>query len=192
MENLSSNTAVTRRRFLRQSFAFSALAALGSLPSVAASLATDPAAADLLMVGDWGYDKEYSPQSAVAVGMRQYAQRNRVEAQALLMLGDNWYGALNGGARSTRWQTQFEQMYPAEVFGCPAYAILGNHDYQIWPDNKVEAELQYAHAAKPGGRCRHAGIDSSFRQKTRSSPFSRSTAICRFLMAPQAVEGISL
>jgi tartrate-resistant acid phosphatase type 5 len=144
MDSLTSQFTVSRRRFLRQSFAFSALSALGSLPGAAASLPSDPAAAEILMVGDWGYDKEHSPQSAVAKGMREYTQRNRVGAQALLMLGDNWYGALDGGAHSTRWQTQFEQIYPAEVFCCPAYAILGNHDYQNWPDSKVDSELEYA------------------------------------------------
>jgi tartrate-resistant acid phosphatase type 5 len=43
----------SRRRFLRQSFSFSALAALGLLPGIAAPLLSDPAAAELLMVGDW-------------------------------------------------------------------------------------------------------------------------------------------
>ncbi|MGD0941666.1 MAG: metallophosphoesterase [Terracidiphilus sp.] len=148
MDSVASQSTASRRRFLQQSFAFSALAALGSLPSAAASLAPDPAVAELLMVGDWGYDKEHSPQSAVAMGMRQYAQRNRLQIKALLMLGDNWYGALDGGAHSARWQTQFEQMYPAEAFPCPAYAILGNHDYQIWPDNKVDSELEYARTGK--------------------------------------------
>jgi hypothetical protein len=123
MNSFASQFAVSRRRFLRQSFAFSALAALGSLPGTAAPVPCDPAAGELLMVGDWGYDKEHSPQSAVATGMRQYTQRSRLEIQALLMLGDNWYGALYGGAHSTRWQTQFEQMYPADVFACPAYSI---------------------------------------------------------------------
>jgi 3',5'-cyclic AMP phosphodiesterase CpdA len=35
-------------------------------------------------------------------------------------------------------------MNPASAFNCPAYAVLGNHDYQNWPDSKVEAELAYA------------------------------------------------
>ncbi|MGA2049550.1 MAG: metallophosphoesterase [Terracidiphilus sp.] len=35
-------------------------------------------------------------------------------------------------------------MYPADVFPGPGYAILGNHDYQKWPDSKVDAELEYA------------------------------------------------
>ncbi|HEY1501254.1 MAG TPA: metallophosphoesterase [Acidobacteriaceae bacterium] len=138
----------SRRRFLRQSFAFSALAALGSFSAVANSLPSDPTAAELLMVGDWGYDSDHGPQSAVATGMRQYVQRMSLRSQALLLLGDNWYGSLDGGVHSPRWQTQFEQMYPSDVFACPAYAILGNHDYQRWPESKVDAELEYAEAGK--------------------------------------------
>ncbi|MEI9977682.1 MAG: metallophosphoesterase [Edaphobacter sp.] len=148
MDTLVSPSAVSRRRFLRQSLAFSALATLGSLPGLAAPLLSDPGAAELLMVGDWGYDDDHTAQSGVAVGMRQYAQQRGPKTQALLMLGDNWYGELAGGVHSPRWQTQFEEMYPADVFACPAYAIPGNHDYQRWPESKVAAELEYARVGK--------------------------------------------
>jgi tartrate-resistant acid phosphatase type 5 len=145
MDSVNAATGITRRRFLRQSFAFSALAALGSVPGMAAALPHDPKAADLLMIGDWGWDADgHAAQSEVAAGMRRYAWDNRLRTQALLMLGDNWYGDLAGGAHSPRWQTQFEQMYPADAFACPAYSVLGNHDYQRWPDSKVDAELEYA------------------------------------------------
>jgi hypothetical protein len=144
MDTLISCATTTRRRFLRQSFAFSALAALGTLPGKAA-LPPDPTAAELLMVGDWGYDTSDAAQAGVAAGMRRYAQQQRLKTQALLMLGDNWYGQLPGGADSRRWKTQFEDMYPADVFACPAYAIAGNHDYQYGPESKVADELQYAH-----------------------------------------------
>jgi tartrate-resistant acid phosphatase type 5 len=149
MEPLDSPSNISRRRFLRQSFVFSALAAFGSLPGVAIPLHSDPAAADLLMIGDWGWDADgHSAQTEVATAMRRYAQDNRLRTEALLMLGDNWYGDLTGGPHSPRWQTQFEQMYPADVFTCPAYAIAGNHDYQSWPDSKVDAELEYARLGK--------------------------------------------
>ncbi len=140
MDSFFSPSAVSRRRFLRQSFAFSAVATLGSFPDIAAAFPSDPAAAELLMVGDWGYDDNYVTQSAVAKGMRQFVRQHGIKAQALLMLGDNWYGELAGGVDSPRWQTQFEEMYSADVFACPAYAIPGNHDYQRWPDSKVAAE----------------------------------------------------
>jgi len=144
-DNLAS---IDRRRFLRSSFAFSALATLGSLPRIAAALRLDSKAAELLMVGDWGYDDDDAAQAGVARGMRLYAQQHRIQSQALLMLGDNWYGELAGGVQSLRWKKQFEEMYPAEAFDCPAYAILGNHDYQRWPESKVDAELEYARMGK--------------------------------------------
>ena len=97
------------------------------------------------MIGDWGYDDDgHTGQLGVALGMRHYVSHLALNTQALLFLGDNWYGELAGGARSPRWQTQFEAMYPADVFAGPVYAILGNHDYQKWPESKVEAELAYA------------------------------------------------
>jgi tartrate-resistant acid phosphatase type 5 len=36
-------------------------------------------------------------------------------------------------------------------FPCPAYAVLGNHDYQRWPESKVDAELEYARSGRNGG-----------------------------------------
>jgi predicted MPP superfamily phosphohydrolase len=148
MDSPSVAIDINRRRFLRQTFGFSALAALGSLPCSAAPKISDPSTADLLMIGDWGYDSNRAAQTGVAAGMRKYVKDQQLRTQALLMLGDNWYGALDGGAKSDRWQTQFEQMYPTEAFDCPAYAILGNHDYQNWPESKVDAELEYSHAGK--------------------------------------------
>src|ERR1700733_12118442 len=112
-----SPDTLSRRRFLRQSFAFSALASLGSFSVLADSLPPDPAAAQLLVLGDWGYEDK-TAQSQVAAGLRAYAKQHSVRTQALLMLGDNWYGELAGGAGSTRWKTNFEDLYPAQDFPC--------------------------------------------------------------------------
>jgi 3',5'-cyclic AMP phosphodiesterase CpdA len=140
---VSSSVAVSRRRFLRQSIAFSALAALGSVPRIAGATPFHRESANILMVGDWGADDDHTAQFGVAIGMRQYAHQQALRTEALLLLGDNWYGELAGGVHSSRWQTQFEEMYPSDIFDCPAYAILGNHDYQKWPESKVDAELEY-------------------------------------------------
>ena len=139
----------SRRRFLRQSFAFSALASMGSFSGLAESSHSNSNAAEILMIGDWGYENA-TAQAQVASGMRDFVRRFSVRPDALLMLGDNWYGELSGGARSARWQSQFESMYPVDTFNCPAYAILGNHDYQRWPDSKVDAELEYARLVQSG------------------------------------------
>jgi tartrate-resistant acid phosphatase type 5 len=143
------NDSVSRRRFLRQSFAFSALASLGTAPSFAAPAKPNPAAAHLLAIGDWGYE-DATAQLLVAKGVTNYARQHNLKTEALLMLGDNWYGPLPGGAADDRWRTQFEDAYPSSVFNCPAYAIPGNHDYQTMPASKVAAELEYAR--KPGTR----------------------------------------
>jgi hypothetical protein len=141
--------AASRRRFLRETFAFSALAALGSMPGVAAPHISDGAGeVNLFAIGDWGYDKQKEPQKVVAAALKKYALDKKVNAEGFLFLGDNWYGALEGGAQAERWQTEFEQIYPADVFNCPAWAILGNHDYQKWPESKVDAELEYAWMGK--------------------------------------------
>jgi tartrate-resistant acid phosphatase type 5 len=134
---------VNRRRFLQQTVSFSALALWASRNSLAKTTQSDPEAAELLILGDWGY-RHPAAQRVVAKGMIAYTQQQKLKPQALLMLGDNWYDELNGGADSERWKTNFEDMYPKSVFDCPAYAILGNHDYQVMPVDKVEAELEYA------------------------------------------------
>lgn len=144
-----ASISISRRRLLRQSFAFSALATFGGLPRVATALPRGASAVDFLMIGDWGYDDEgHIWQSSVAVAMRRYVQQQAIRPEALLLLGDNWYGELADGAHSARWRTQFEAMYPPDIFHCPAYAVLGNHDYQRWPESKVDAELEYARKGK--------------------------------------------
>jgi tartrate-resistant acid phosphatase type 5 len=78
--------------------------------------------------------------------MGKYSQSNAIHADALFMLGDSWYGPLPGGPDDPRWKLQFEDMYPRSAFDCPAYSIMGNHDYQKMPTtvSKREAELAYA------------------------------------------------
>jgi tartrate-resistant acid phosphatase type 5 len=144
---MNRNESISRRRFLTQSFAFSALAGLGTMPAIAAANRENsaPAGSHLLIVGDWGYE-DVAAQTRVASAMQSYVKDNGIRTEALLMLGDNWYGPLPGGAKDRRWQAQFEDMYPKSVFDCKAYAIPGNHDYQRIPGSKVAAELEYARA----------------------------------------------
>jgi hypothetical protein len=137
----------SRRRFLLQTAKFSALALLGS-PLALAELpfpATlpDPKSNHILMLGDWGTVTEPGQQIAVANAMKRWASDNSIRPEALLMLGDNFYGEMPDGVNSRRWIQQFEQMYPSSLFPGPAYAVLGNHDYETFRGNKVEAELAY-------------------------------------------------
>ncbi len=134
---------------------------MAALSSNGKAFASEPrfpgGAAHALIAGDWGWDgnqkngdlrngSNFAAQSQVARGMQNYAAAHQLRPDALFLLGDNWYGDLAGGAQSDRWQRQFEQMYPASAYPGPAYAMLGNHDYQFLPAtvNKVEAELEYA------------------------------------------------
>lgn len=166
---MSMGSGLTRRGFLRRSLAWSAMASLAGRQGFATQAEMPRGAAHALIVGDWGWDGNgghgdlrdgtaYAAQGQVAGGMRRYAAAHGLRPEALFLLGDNWYGDLVGGAQSERWQTQFEQMYPASAFPGPAYAMLGNHDYQYLPAsvNKVEAELEYARVGRgvDGGRTR--------------------------------------
>lgn len=146
--------ATTRRSFLRQSLGFSAIAGLTSaLPGFARLKAPIKQAGEAhhaLILGDWGRDNSQVGQRAVAAAMQRYQAAHGITTEALLLLGDSWYGELEGGVKSARWQWQFEDMYPKEAFDCPAYSVLGNHDYQMWSKSKVDAELAYAKV--PGTR----------------------------------------
>ena len=137
----------SRRRFLLQTAKFSALALLSS-PLALAELPVpatlpDPKSNHILMLGDWGTVTEPGQQIAVANAMKRWVSQNSIRPDALLMLGDNFYGEMPDGVNSRRWITQFEQMYPPTLFPGPAYAVLGNHDYETFRGNKVAAELAY-------------------------------------------------
>ena len=146
----------TRRRFLKETVAFSASILLerSSLAQYVAGTGNAafegaPDSYHLFALGDWGTDT-HSHQAAVSHAMQAYAATNRIHPKCLLFLGDNWYGWLFGGSASKRWRTQFEEMYPADVFPGKCFAILGNHDYEHRPGDKVAAQLEYA--KKPGTR----------------------------------------
>lgn len=145
-----------RRQFLRQTFAFSALAAasprlaLGFQAPVSPNPAPqpDPNGQHMFLLGDWGTDKYPDQQTATAMGMRGWVDQRHIHPGALFMLGDNWYGDMGVDYLSARWQEQFEQMYPTSHFPGPAYVVLGNHDYERKVSSKVDLELGYAAHAK--------------------------------------------
>jgi 3',5'-cyclic AMP phosphodiesterase CpdA len=138
-----------RRQFLQTlGFSAAALFAQGTVPRAMAQSASRNE--HLFLFGDWGaIDAE--PQQHVSATMAAYAKQQRIQPAALLLLGDNFYGQLDGGTQSPRWQTQFEAMYSKADFPGPCYALLGNHDYNVEPAGKAEAQLGYA-AAHPGTR----------------------------------------
>ncbi|QEE28904.1 acid phosphatase [Terriglobus albidus] len=136
----------SRRRFLLQTAKFSALAYFGSSQarsSVIEASSPDPQAHHVLMLGDWGTVSDLDQQIAVALAMKQWCSDYGIKPDALLMLGDNFYGEMPGGVNSDRWLKQFEQMYPSSSFPGPVYPVLGNHDYERLRGNKVETQLAY-------------------------------------------------
>lgn len=171
---------INRRQALKQTFSFSA-ALLASRSSFAAAalipeLSGDAKALQLLMIGDWGWHNDLRPQTAVANGMTRYIETQPWKPEALLLLGDNFYGPFKGGTDSPRWKTQFEAMYRKEVFPGPCYAVLGNHDYDDEPIEKAAAELAYT-AAHPGTRWRLPAKWYRFELGPESSPLVTVLAI---------------
>ncbi len=144
---------MNRRRALKQTFRFSAALLAGDHVLRAAGPVA-PAlgeALHYLMFGDWGWKDDLRPQRAVARGMAGYAADHRIRPEAMFLLGDNFYGSFKGGTDCPRWKTQFEDMYPADHFPGPCHVVLGNHDYDDEPVDKLAAELGYA-KAHPGTR----------------------------------------
>ncbi|HSI14344.1 MAG TPA: metallophosphoesterase [Chthoniobacter sp.] len=162
-------SGISRRHLLRQVFAYSAAAALaGRLPAFSAPAAEE--GLHFLMLGDFGNSKKYrllkpgstpsakdgdpnapSMQDKVAAAMKGYVQSRNIKTEGLFLLGDNFYGTMPGGVASPRWKEGFEDMYPADVFPGPCWAMLGNHDYDEESFQKVAAQLSYADA-HPGTR----------------------------------------
>lgn len=144
---------ISRRRLLKTSFAFSAAALLGGR-GIRLVSAGETAGDDhhLIMIGDWGaVAKEMKAQAAVAEGIKGYVARMKLAPDAMLLLGDNFYGPFKGGTKCPRWNEQFEAMYPTSMCKGPCYALLGNHDYDDEPVSKLAAELAYANDT-PGTR----------------------------------------
>lgn len=142
----------TRRRFLRETFAFSALALAGWARPARAAIGIEPGALQFLMIGDWGASGKSKQQAEVAASMRAFKEASAIKPDSLLFLGDNFYGQFDGGVECPRWKTQFEDMYPRSTFDCPCYAVLGNHDYHVEPAGKPDGQLAYAKT--PGTRWR--------------------------------------
>jgi tartrate-resistant acid phosphatase type 5 len=144
--------SMNRRRALKQTFRFSA-ALLAGRTFLHAETITPSASGALhyLMIGDWGWLDDIQPQTAVARGMARYSENRKIKPEALFLLGDNFYGPFKGGTDCPRWKTQFEDMYPKEVFPGPCHVVLGNHDYDDAPDINPDAQLAYANA-HPGTR----------------------------------------
>ncbi len=139
-----------RRQFLRTGLLFSASL---MVPRPAWPQPPSPDALHLFCLGDWGTHADVH-QTAVARALQEYARAQAITPQALVLLGDNFYGHL-AGTDSPRWKAEFEDMYPASAFPGPCYAILGNHDYDDQPGGE---EFQLAYARRPDTRWKMPGL----------------------------------
>src|SRR3954470_21174054 len=112
-------TPLSRRAALKQILFYSAALAV---PAAVQRAFAAPSADDrhFLMLGDFGRITDPA-QGRVAAAMQKYAQAQHLKTDGLFLLGDNFYGAFPGGLKCPRWQSGFEQMYPASVFPGPCW-----------------------------------------------------------------------
>ena len=138
-------TSLSRRTLLKQSFGFSAAMLASQAPLSAALRRPTLGASHFTMIGDWGKPGNMKMQKSVAKGMTDYLTKRRIKPDAMFLMGDNFYGKMEGGVECSRFKTQFSEVYPAKVFPGPCYAILGNHEYDDQPKQvKIEAQIGYA------------------------------------------------
>ena len=135
---------LSRRSMLKQTFGFSAALLAGQTPLSAAPTRPMRGASHFTMIGDWGKPGNMKRQMEVAQGMTDYLSERTIKPEAMFLMGDNFYGKMEGGVECPRFKTQFSDIYPREVFPGPCYAILGNHEYDDQPKVKIEAQIGYA------------------------------------------------
>lgn len=146
-------TQLTRRQALRTLFCASASLTLNLRPRVVSAEDIKGTRDDnhLLMIGDFGALPStvkqadgttvttVSKQAEVASAMKEYIARNKFKPSGMLLVGDNFYSKMEGGVKSPRWKSGYEDMYPASVFPGPSWVVLGNHDYH---DNAFGDQVQ--------------------------------------------------
>jgi tartrate-resistant acid phosphatase type 5 len=172
---LHTPSGLSRRRALRTLFCSSAALSL-NLRSTGALEAAEPTAnpLDLLMIGDFGTTGD--DQMDVAEGMVDFCRKESITPAALLLLGDNFYSAAKDGfsTESIRWKNTFEDVYPAEVFPGPCWAVLGNHDYHDNPGGEI---VQLAYSKRTGTRWRMPAKWYRFELGPKNSPYATVIAL---------------
>jgi tartrate-resistant acid phosphatase type 5 len=141
------HSPLTRREALKKTVLFStSLLAAGWLNRLSAQppqTGFPEKGLHFLAIGDFGSGNQH--QVAVAAQMAAFSKKLDTPLDAVLALGDNFYGMLS----PERFQPHFEQMYSKADFNCPFYACLGNHDYGPKYDGhqgrlKAQMQLDYA------------------------------------------------
>ncbi|KAL1005810.1 hypothetical protein UPYG_G00064250 [Umbra pygmaea] len=95
-----------------------------------------------LAVGDWGglpFPPYFTPvEKATAVEMGKVAEK--MGADFVLSMGDNFYYTGVDSADSPRFQETFERVYTADSLNIPWYVLAGNHDHA----GSVRAQIDYS------------------------------------------------
>lgn len=147
--NLSSPAGFSRRKVLKSTLLFSSGLLAGGTPlkSLSASLAGVPEGSGMhfLSLGDFGTNNKN--QRKVATAMADFAKQLGQPLEAVLALGDNFYGKLTPETIRPR----FSGYYPRSRFDCPWFSTLGNHDYGPQYDSNqgvLKAGMQLDYSAK--------------------------------------------
>jgi tartrate-resistant acid phosphatase type 5 len=141
MTRQHATSRLNRRAALKTLFCASAALALNLQPRRVSADAFAAGDLHLLAIGDYG--SQGKEQSNVSRAMQKYVVDHQLKTEGLLLLGDNFYGKMEGGLASPRWQAGFEAMHPAATFPGRCWAVLGNHDYHDNEGGQV-TELAYA------------------------------------------------
>lgn len=148
MSNPSSNLGLTRREAIKKTILFSSGLLAAPWAARAQSLSLDTKFSGpglhLLAVGDYGSKND--SQVRVAKQMASFATKLNQPLDAVLALGDSFYGKMT----PDRFERGFEQMYDPAALPCPFHFCVGNHDYervvygQDPEPRKVDVQLEYA------------------------------------------------
>lgn len=113
------------------------------------SMPDDPSPAlDFFALGDSGWN---SPERKRVV-QKMIATARLAQPAFVALLGDNFYRDGITSVDDPRWQTDFEQCFPADPLGVPFVAALGNHDH----NGDVDAQVRYSERSRRWtmpGRC---------------------------------------
>lgn len=90
------------------------------------ALEVGAAPARLLVLGDQGTRDAAQFQVAAGLAKRHAA----APAQAVVLLGDNFYENGVSSVADPKWDGGFRLAYPASALAVPFYAVTGNHDYR--------------------------------------------------------------
>jgi acid phosphatase len=105
-------------------------------PAAPASVPYEPAdgpALHVLVVGDTGTGDERER----ATGAAMAADAERVPADFVVLLGDNFYPSGVASGDDAQWRTAFSEPFQHAALDVPFYALLGNHDYGGEPGAQV-------------------------------------------------------